>query len=151
MLETASERVMDVPLISAVLGAFLLLLQQTLMLNVGMHRFKTSIGVGVGADQHLERKSRQHGNLAENAAIFVVVLALLEMRGAPTAAVAGFAGVFAAARVSHMLGFMSLAGSHNPGQNPLFVVLRASGAFATAFAGIGLAGYLAYLTATDLF
>jgi len=39
----------------------------------------------MGDDRDLERKVRRHGNLAENAAIFVVVLALAEMIGTGSA------------------------------------------------------------------
>lgn len=135
---------MDFPIIAATLGAFLIILQQSLMLTVGMHRALTKIGVGYGEDLHLERKVRRHGNLAENAAIFVVLLALAELHGISETVLFWFAVVFAAARVSHALGFMSLDGSHNTDGNKLFLILRAGGAFGSVFAGIGLGGYLLF-------
>ena len=69
---------MEIPYTAAAVGAVLLILQLVLMMSTGIHRGKTLIGVGVGDDKDLERKMRRHGNLAENAAIFVVVLALTE-------------------------------------------------------------------------
>ncbi len=139
---------MTFPIVAASLGAFLIIFQMILMLNVGMHRFSTMIGVGVGEDLNLERKMRRHGNLAENAAIFTVVLAFIEAYGAAPLAVSGLAGLFAVARLCHALGFMSLSGSHNPGSNRFFLVMRSGGAFGTAFAGLGAGGYLAFLLST---
>ena len=114
------------------------------MLSVGMHRFKTQIGVGIGADQHLERKMRRHGNLAENSAIFLVLLALAELAGAPQQVMIGFAGAFAVARLSHVIGFSTLGGSHDPNAGGPWVMFRALGAFGTIGSGVGLAGYLVY-------
>ncbi|MEM7661261.1 MAG: MAPEG family protein [Pseudomonadota bacterium] len=137
---------MTFPIIATVLGGSLLILQYVLMLNVGMHRFATSIGVGIGEDQHLERKMRRHGNLAENAAIFLVMLGFVETYGAPANVVIGFAVVFGVARLLHAIGFSSLDGSHNPNaKNKVFIAARAMGAFGTAFSGLGLGGYALYL------
>ena len=137
---------MTFPLIATTLGAGLIMFQYILMLNVGMHRFATSVGVGHGADLHLERKVRRHGNFAENAAIFLVMLGFVEIYGAPRNVVIGFAAVFAVARLLHAIGFMSLSGSHDPGaKNKFFLISRSLGAFGTAFSGLGLGGYAFYL------
>ncbi|MEM6898939.1 MAG: MAPEG family protein [Pseudomonadota bacterium] len=137
---------MTFPIIATTLGGGLLILQYVLMLNVGMHRFATSIGVGTGADQNLERKVRRHGNLAENAAIFLVILGFVEAYGASANVVIGFAAVFGAARLLHVIGFSSLNGSHNPNaKNKAFIAARAMGAFGTAFSGLGLGAYALYL------
>ena len=135
---------MEFPYITATLAGVLVILQQALMLNVGMHRVQTRIGVGVAEDLHLERKVRRHGNLAENAALLLVVLALAELSGAPKSVIAAFAGVFAVARISHALGFSHLDGSHNADGNKLYTALRAVGAFGSVMGGIGLGGYLLY-------
>lgn len=137
---------MTFPIIAATLGGALIVLQQILMLSAGAHRGKLGIGAGVNGDQDLERKVRRHGNLAENAAIFIVVLAIAELYGAPAAVILTFASVFGAARVCHAIGFMSLSGSHGPVEGKrLFLVLRAVGAFGTVLSGAGLGGYLLYL------
>jgi len=135
---------MEFPFISATLASFLLVLQQGLMMSVGFHRMKTEVGVGFAEDQHLERKMRRHGNLAENGALLIVVLALTEMSGASSSVVTGFAMVFALARISHALGFSSLDGTHNLDGNKAFVALRMAGATGTGWGGLGLGGYLAY-------
>lgn len=135
---------MTVPIISALVAAALIVLQQALMITVGLHRAKAGIGVGVGEDAHLERKVRRHGNLAENSALFIVTLALAELCGAPRVAVMGFGIVFVFARFSHALGFSALSGSHIGGKgSKAFPVLRAMGAFGTFFTGIGLGLFLA--------
>lgn len=140
---------MIVPVISALVAATLIVLQQALMITVGLHRAKAGIGVGNGNDIHLERKVRRHGNLAENSALFVATLALAELCGAPTLAVIGFGIVFVLARFGHALGFSALSGSH-VGQkgSKLFPAMRAIGAFGTFFTGIGLGLFLAFTLAT---
>ena len=69
---------MDIPYTAATVGAVLLIMQLVFMISTETHRGKKMIGVGVGEDKDLERKMRRHGNLVENAAIFIVVLALTE-------------------------------------------------------------------------
>ena len=137
---------MQFPYIAAAVAAVLIVLQQALMLNTGLHRAKTGIGVGFGADRDLERKIRRHGNLAENSAIFILALALAEMLNPASLVVAGLGVVFVVARVSHAVGFASLAGSHLPEEGSrAFLAARGIGAFGTALSGIALGGYLGYL------
>ncbi|MGB3636228.1 MAG: MAPEG family protein [Rivularia sp. (in: cyanobacteria)] len=139
-----SKKTMNVPVISTVVAAILIILQQSLMLSVGMHRAKTQIGVGVGKDDTLERKMRRHGNLAENSALFVVTLALTELRGAPSIIVIGFGAVFVIARFFHAIGFSSLAGSHLAEGSKMFQMMRAIGAMGTVFTGVALGGFLLF-------
>ena len=141
------------PIISAGLAGILLVLQQILMLSAGTRRAKTGTGVGHVGDPTLERLVRRHGNLAENAAIYVVTLALLEILGASGMIVLWLAGIFLAARLLHMLSFTSLAGSHG-GEHAkegsrIFGLMRASGAILTALVGVATGGYLV-LTAWQL-
>ena len=137
---------MEFPYVSAALGAFLLFLQQLLMLSVGFHRTKVKVGIGMGDDADLERKIRRHGNLAENAGIFLIVLSLMELSGLTTTAVFWFAVVFAAARVSHAVGFMHQDGSHaNLDGNKFFLATRVIGATLTGWTGLALGGYFGYL------
>lgn len=138
---------MTIPIISSTVAAILIILQQLLMINVGMHRAKTSIGVGVGNDMTLERKVRRHGNLAENSALFLATLTLAELRGAPSNIIIGFGGVFIFVRLLHAIGFSSNAGSHLAKGNKLFMVMRAVGAFGTFFTGLALGGFLLFTIA----
>ena len=118
------------------------------MLTVGSHRVKASVGVGFGEDRNLERKIRRHGNLAENAAIFIAALLFVELAGAAGAIVTGFAIVFAIARVSHAIAFTNLHGSHNTGGSQFYVAARVAGASGTALSGLALGLYLAYSLTT---
>ncbi len=134
---------MEIPYTAATVGAILIILQQVLMMIAGTHRGKVSIGVGFGDDKDLERKIRRHGNLAENAAIFIVVLSLAEGLVGSGIAIMTFGAIFVIARISHAIAFSSLAGSHGQeGASKLFVRCRVIGALGNGLSGIGLGLYL---------
>ena len=131
----------NLPLYSAMLGAFLIVLQAALMLTVGLHRSRGQF-IGIGEDRDLERKVRRHGNLAENAGLFLVVIALFEILVGQTTYVAAVCVIFAVARVLHAIGFSSLAGSHGEdltGARRAFAGMRAMGAFGTLGVALALA------------
>ena len=135
---------MDYPITAAAAAAVLLILQQVLMLTVGITRGKQGLGVGDGNDPDMLRKIRRHGNLAENAAIFVVTLALLEMLAGAGTGLTILAALFVGARVLHAIGFSNLAGSHG-GEHKgpkLYPAARAVGATLTALTGIAAGGWL---------
>ena len=107
------------------------------------------VGIGMGDDADLERKVRRHGNLAENAGIFLAVLALMEVSGLTNTAVFWFAIVFAGARIAHAVGFMHQDGSHaNLDGNKFFLAARVIGATLTGWTGLALGGYFGYLILT---
>jgi uncharacterized membrane protein YecN with MAPEG domain len=131
----------NLPIYTAMLGAFLIVFQVLLMVSVGVHRGRGQF-IGVGDDRDLERKVRRHGNLAENSGLFLVVIALLEMIVGQTVYVAAVCAAFAAARVLHAAGFSSLAGSHGEdltGARKAFAGMRAIGAFGTLGVALALA------------
>ena len=70
------------PVVSAITAGVLIIGQMGLMFVVAGARFRVRQSLGDGADPTLLRLVRRHGNYAENAAIFVASLALLEMMGA---------------------------------------------------------------------
>lgn len=119
--------------ITSIAAAALALLQVGLMLRVSARRAATQTGVGDGGDAALMKRMRAHGNLAENAALFLVLLYLTEASGRPTWVVAGVAIVFVSARVSHAIGI-----GRSTGASPL----RFAGATATALCLVTLAGTL---------
>ena len=80
---------------------------------------------------------RRHGNLAENAALFIVLLALLELSGGYPMLVMIFGGLFVFARISHAI---ALTGSWSE------LPLRPVGALGTIVAGVGTAGMLLYIS-----
>ena len=130
---------MNVPVYAALLGGGMLAAQSLLMLNVGMYRTSLQKGVGVDGDVKLERLVRRHGNLAENAGIFVAVLAVYELLFGQTGFAFWIAVIFALARCLHALGFSNAAGSHlieAEGGKKAFLLMRASGAIITAATSI---------------
>lgn len=121
------------------LAAYLLLLQMVLMLTVGMYRIKKLKGMGVQDDLTLERLVRRHGNLAENAGIFVAAIALLELQTGSTPLVFGLCLVFAIAEPCTPLGSPLLLEHISliaRGLAVSFLGARAIGALSTAFSGI---------------
>lgn len=134
---------MELPYTAATVGAILIIMQQALMMNTGIYRGKKLVGVGTGNDKELERKIRRHGNLAENAAIFIVVLALAEGIFGGGMVITAFGTAFVLARISHAIAFNSVAGSHGIDDGPkMYPRFRLVGALLSAFSGIGLGLYL---------
>lgn len=116
---------------AAILGAF----QIYLMMTVGFARRKSGIAVGNGEDESLLYKIRRHGNLAENASMFLVLLGLLELSGSPERYVLGLAAIFVSARLSHA---WALSG---PGKSN---AARGLGAIGTLVGVLGTASLLAW-------
>lgn len=124
---------MTAPILTAYTAAFIALFQMALMLSVGLSRGKSGTSLGDGGDEMLLRKIRRHGNLTENAPIFLILLAMLELAESTPVAVGGLAVVFVAARLSHAIG---LSGG------PL--ATRAFGALGTIASIAGTAAMLLY-------
>lgn len=133
---------MTIPIIAAVAGAILVVLQALLMILVGLHRLRNRIALGTGNDPALERKIRRHGNLAENAALFLVVLALAEMTVVPDDVVRVIAIIFVFGRILHAIALSTVSGSHGSAAGRLFPALRAIGAFSTFGCFIALGFYI---------
>jgi len=132
---------LHMPLLSGLLGGALLVLQIALMLSVGMYRVGARKGVGVDGDAKLERLVRRHGNLSENAAIFVTVFALYELIFGQTILAMMMGAAFFVARLAHITGFSNMAGSHlveAQGGGRFYVLMRSVGAGLTALSGLGL-------------
>ena len=129
------------PIYAAILGAAILTLQTLLMLTVGMYRNSAGKGVGVDGDMKLERLVRRHGNLAENAAIFVIVFALYELLFGATTLALVIGATFIIARVLHVVGFTNESGSHlvdAAGSGRAYILMRAAGARLTALSTLAL-------------
>ncbi len=130
---------MTTPVYSSWLAAYLLLLQQGLMFAVGTYRTRKKKGMGSQDDLALERLVRRHGNLAENAGIFIAAIALLELQTGSTRLVFILCLAFAIARTLHAIGFSSPYGAYRldaRGANLLFLGARALGATASGLVGI---------------
>lgn len=126
---------MTLPLISGYVAALIGIFQIALMLPVGVARNTSGVPLGDGGDIALLRKIRRHGNLIENAPIFLILLGFLEITGGPQMAVIGLAALFVLARFSHAFALSSESA-------PL--AARAFGAFGTILGIAGTAATLAW-------
>ena len=81
------------------------------LLSVRVIRLRRRLRVAVGhaGDPELERAIRLQGNFTEYTPLFLVLLFLSEMQGAPPAAVHAAGICFLIARLAHFLGFRSAA------------------------------------------
>ncbi len=116
-----------VPVVSSITAGVLILAQMVLLWATVLVRRRVRQSLGEAGDPALTRAVRRHGNFAENAAIFVVSLALVEMLGAPRWFVAGLAALFVVGRVVHAIG-LSQTNTVNP--------WRVAGVIATVAAGL---------------
>jgi uncharacterized membrane protein YecN with MAPEG domain len=114
------------PVISAITAGVLIIGQAALLLTVVQRRRSSRQALGDG-DATLQRLVRRHGNYAENAAIFVASLALLEMMGAARPFVVGLAALFIVGRLLHAIG-LSRPNTVN--------AWRIAGVFATIAVGV---------------
>lgn len=119
------------PVYTAYIGAFLILVQTALALSVGAYRGRNRKPIGDADDEVLARRIRRHANMTEYAPIYIAVLALYELMMGQTTTVFWMALLFAIARVLHVIGFSSSAGSHLKdlsGNRRFFVLARMVGA-----------------------
>ena len=72
---------MTFPIMTAYAAIALALLQVGLMMTVGIARNNNGIPVGDSGNEALLYKVRRHGNLIENAPIFLILLAFYEVSG----------------------------------------------------------------------
>lgn len=129
------------PVFSAILAGTLLTIQTITMLMVGAYRNRARTGVGNSGDIKLERLVRRHGNLAENAAIFLVVLALYELLFGDTIFALVIGVVFLVARMLHIIAFTNDSGSHlvdAKGRGRFYILMRMAGAGLTALSTLAL-------------
>ncbi len=101
---------MAFPYVTAATAVFLAVLQMLLLLYTARGRGKYRTGLGEGDAPQLLKRIRMHGNLAENAPLFLILLALVETSGQWALYVPWFAIAFAVVRVSHALGLAISAG-----------------------------------------
>ena len=116
------------PVVSAIAAGVLIVGQMGLMLTTALRRRATRQALGDG-DAAMQRTIRRHGNYAENVAIFVASLTLLEMLGAVRPFVIGLATLFILGRVLHAIGLS---------QENTVNAWRVTGVFATIGAGVAL-------------
>lgn len=126
---------MNFPYITSVTAGLLLLIQMALAFAVSGNRGKADTWVGDGGNAVLLRTARRHANLAENAGIFVVGFALLELSRLSPKLLLTLCVAFVIARLFHAAG-LSRQNTNNP--------LRLIGGLGTYLIGFVLAGALVW-------
>ena len=117
------------PVISAFTAGILILLQTALVFAAVNQRRQHGPSLGESTDPNVIRAVRRHGNLAENAAIFIACVALLEMLGGGRLWVEILCAAFVLGRLLHALG-LSLKTPTNG--------FRVVGVLLTVAVGLGL-------------
>jgi uncharacterized membrane protein YecN with MAPEG domain len=117
------------PFVTALTAGVLLFMQTALMLNVAATRRQSRQSLGDGGNDRLLRAIRRHGNLAENAALFIAGFALLELTGGARKSLAIMCVAFVVGRVSHAIGLS---------MKKTFNAARVGGIVLTAIVGTGL-------------
>jgi uncharacterized membrane protein YecN with MAPEG domain len=101
------------PVVTALTAGILILMQMALLFAVVRARRRNRQSLGDGGHAGLLMAVRRHGNLAENAALFVAGFALLEMFGGNRIGLAIMCAAFVLARISHAVG-LSMQNTVNP-------------------------------------
>jgi len=101
------------PLISALTAGILIIMQMVLASAVARARRRNRQSLGDGSNKDLLQAIRRHGNLAENAALFIAGFTLMEMLGGNRIELQILYAVFVLARISHAIG-LSMERTVNP-------------------------------------
>ncbi len=126
------------PVVSAVTGGILIILQAIFMLAAANQRRQHGPAVGEATEPGMIRVVRRHGNLAENAGIFIVCAALLELLGGSRYWVEILCAVFVVARLLHAVA-LSMQNTSNP--------FRIAGVLLTVVAELGVGIRLIWVAA----
>ncbi len=132
---------MTFPIVSSLTAGVILIFQMILMYTVGATRGRLSQSLGDGGKEEMLRVVRRHGNLAENAGLFIAGLALLEMIGGNRIAVIVMCAAFVVVRVLHALG-LSQPNTNNS--------MRGIGFLGTLVVGAALGCYLVWIAGSSL-
>ena len=113
------------PIVTGITAALLGLLHVILAGYVIASRLKNGVSLGDGGNYELNQRIRMHGNLAENAPIFLILLGLVELTGAHPLIVGCLGPAFFVCRLSQAFG---LSPAQPAGTNP-FRFAGTSGSF----------------------
>ena len=95
---------MTLPLITGLYAALLALVYGALGFRVGPLRVTTGISMYDGGNKQLALEIRRHGNFAEHVPFALLLLALIEIDGAPSLAIHILGAVLLISRVLHPFG-----------------------------------------------
>jgi hypothetical protein len=129
------------PVVTALTAGILIIMQMGLLFAVVRARRRGRQSLGDGGNAGLLMAIRRHGNLAENAALFVAGFALLEISGGNRVWLAVMCAAFVLARISHAIG-LSMRNTVNP--------FRIFGTAATVIVGMVLGVSLLRFALTHL-
>ena len=101
------------PLISTLTAGILIVMQMLLAVGVVLARRRIRQSVGDGGNKEMLLAIRRHGNLAENAALFIAGFTLMELFGGNRLELEILCAVFVLARISHAIG-LSMDRTVNP-------------------------------------
>lgn len=99
------------PAITALYAGLLGILYIALGGFVVAQRRRARIGLGTGSDPALERSVRVHGNFAEYAPLFLVLLLVAELAGAAGTLLHLLGAAFLLARIGHAFGLSRSSGT----------------------------------------
>lgn len=133
------KRKMTFPFITATTAGLLLILQILLAGMTSGARGATKNPIGDGGNEVMIRAVRRHGNLAENAGIFIAGLMLLELSKFSPPLLIGLCVAFVLARLVHAFGLSQV------NTNNAFRVLGGAG---TYLIGLALGGALTWIGIT---
>lgn len=119
------------PAVTAATAGALGILHVVLVLLVSAGRVKFNTGLGDGGNEALSRRIRMHGNLTENAPLFLILLGIVELSRVSPYLVTILGPLIVVFRLCHAYG---LSMHFGPGSNGF----RAIGAGGTALAIIVL-------------
>lgn len=131
---------LPVTAITAAICALLLLLTA---ISVVQNRLRTKAAFGDAGDGPLIAASRSHGNLAEHAPLFIIMIALLEMVPVGHWPLTALAALFLAARAVHILGLYQQRGAQVPPP-----IARQAGVVGTWLAYAWAIGWIIWRVAT---
>lgn len=99
------------PTITALYASLLGILYLALGGLVVANRRRARVGIGSGGDTALERAVRVHGNFAEYAPLFLVLLLVAELCGGAAVLLHAAGATFFLARVAHAFGLSQSSGT----------------------------------------
>lgn len=99
------------PAITALYAGLLGLLYIVLGGFVVAQRRRARVGIGTGSDSALERAVRVHGNFAENAPLFLLLLLIAELSGGVSWLLHVLGVAFVLARLGHAFGLGRSSGT----------------------------------------
>jgi uncharacterized membrane protein YecN with MAPEG domain len=104
-----------------------------LAIQVGIQRVRTGISILHGQDMPLATAIRRHANFTEAVPIVLIMLAALELNGAPPGLLHGLGAALVVARIAHPLGL-----HHENMRNPLRGIGAGGTTLITIIAAIAL-------------